>query len=348
MMKKITAVIMALLLAMSFTGLAFADDANAETEYDYTQDSSLTTTQTDYANGNIVYKAITKKGEDGKDITDEEGKAVTEIEKDENGNPKVYLGQKASAMFQITTKKVYALNNVPTTVIETPQTNEDGTPVIDPETNEQVITKTTYKVKEGGVAGQSAIYDGIIISVYYAVKCPKCHAATGGNTFKAIYDANTANPGCCVHCGCKFPAPTDESMKFYRFIGIDEESKYYDVFKDYDFTEYAKDVFGDTAKYYGDGVDLPQQYLTYTDVYDDTITGDDKYVNTLTDFKTSGETSNGTKAKIYVLLVDLEYWAEPIRKFIPNSKFIQFRANVRNVWYSIVDYILTAPFTKWL
>jgi hypothetical protein len=337
MMKKITAVIMALLLAMSFASVAFAEDAGSEADYVYSMDSSLLPIETDYANGNIVNKAITTINTDGS--------TTTEIEKDEDGSPKVYLGQQASAMFQVVTKKVYALNKVPTTVIETPQTNEDGTPVIDETTGEQKVTKTTYSVKEGGESGQSAIYDGIIISVYYAVKCPKCHGATGGKTF---YDIYSANKGYCAHCGYKFPAPTDESMKFYRFIGIDEDSSYYKVFKDYDFTEYAKDVFGDTAKYYGDGVDLPQQYLTYTDVYDDTITGDNKYVNTLTDFKTSGETSNGTKAKLYVFLVDLGYWAEPITEFLSVSKFIQFRANVRNVWYSFIDTIVTAPFTKWL
>ncbi len=337
MMKKITAVIMALLLAMSFASVAFADEASSEADYVYTKDASLLATVTDYANGNIVNKAIT--------INNEDGTTTTEIEKDEDGNPKIYLGQEATAIFQIVTKKVYALNKVPTTVIETPQVNEDGTPVIDEITGEQKISKTTYSVKEGGESGQSAIYKGIIISVYYAVKCPKCHGATGGKTFYEIYGANG---GYCAHCGYKFPAPTDESMKFYRFIGIDENSSYYKVFKDYDFTEYAKDVFGDTAKYYGDGVDLPMQYLVYTDVYDDTISGDDKYVNTLTDFNTSGETSNGTKAKLYVFLIDLEYWTEPIREFLPNSKFIQFRANVKNVWYSFVDTILTAPFTKWL
>ena len=343
MMKKITAVIMALLLAFSFTSLAFADDASGS-DYDYKVDPLVAVNETDYANGNIVYKAVNKENEDGSVVKDDDGNIVTEIEKDESGNPKVYLGQTAQAMFQITTKKVFALNKVPTTVVEKPVVDADDKAVIDETTGEQKINKTTYTVKEGGETDQSVSYQGIIISVYYAVKCPKCHGATGGKTYFAIYDVNN---GYCAHCGYKFPSPSDESMKFYRFIGVDESSEYYKLFKDYDFTEYAKDVFGDTAKYYGDGVDLPQQFLTYTDVYDDEASGDDKYVNTLTDFKTSGEASSSFKAKLYVFLTDFELWLEPVNEFLSVSKFIQFRENLRNVWYTFVDNILTAPFTKW-
>ncbi len=363
MIKKIIAVIMALVLALSLGMAAFAADAGEKKEepaaeqYDYNQDPLVTATAstvTDYANGDLIHALKDVVDKDGIPVTDKDGNVKQEIEKDEKGEPKVYLGTKTYAMYQVTAKKMFALNDVPSYTFTQELKNSDGTPIIDETTGEPRTEEITYKVKEGG-DGDSVKYEGIPVYAYYAVKCPKCKMATGGYTYYEIYSANA---GCCPHCGFTFPSPSDESMVFYRFIVVSRmstdnptsESKYYDKFKEYDFTKYSGDVFGDSAQYYGEGKDLPQQFLTYENVYDETIYDEGKQdfgatVETLTGFQTSGKAKNSTTSTLYGMLSSIELWLEPITQFLSNSLFVQMRTNIKEGWYKIIDAILTAPFT---
>lgn len=364
-MKKSIAIIMALVCSLALVSVAFA--AEEAPAYDYSKDPlvALQTPlgSTDYANGNMVYALQNVVDKDGnvvtEDMIDEYGDPVytdasqteiqqqpkTEIQKDENGEPVVYLGAPCKAIYQIATGKVFKLNDVPKEKTPVYAKDENGKVVVDDNDEKVVESYKKYKLEEGGNDG-SVKYEGITISAYYAVNCPSCKQANGGYSYLGIYQANA---GACKHCGYKFPSPSDESMKFYRFIVVDEESKYYSKFREYNFTSAAKAVFGDSAKYYGDGTDLPQQYLVYEGVFDETAVGENgeigAKVETLTGYKTSGKTKNGTMANVHILLTKIGYRFEPMYAFMGESLFVQLRANMANMFFGFIDKILHIPFT---
>ena len=395
MMKKITAIIMALTFVVSM-GCTFAyaeDGADATTAYDYTQDPlvnlDMPLGEVDYANGNMVNALDFVTDKDGNPVyeMDSEGRYVLDANKkriqktetvlDENGQPKVYLGAECYALYQVTTGKVYAVNNGPSEIVKSYSYDSNGNVVMnykypaltDDEGNElkddngytlysneperdangnvvydgPKVTETTLKLEDGG----SGAYEAIPLYAYYVLKCPACGQATGGYSYAEIYGANTENKGCCAQCGTLFPSPSDSSMKFYRFIVVHVDSSYYGSFSEYNFADAAKAVFGDTAKYYGDGTDYPQQYLVYEDTYDESIYNEETgemgaYVSVLTGFVTSGSTKNNIKATLYILLAKIGVWFEPLTNFLSVSKFIQFKANLKMLRYETIDKILSS------
>lgn len=257
-MKKITCAFMALLLAMCSLVPAFAE-GEAE-PYDYNKDSRFDVIS-DTENGEFAW------------------------------------GVHSPAMFQVVTKKMFTMGNLPT--------------------NDK---KETLKDL---LSTNDAEMEGIDVAAYYAFKCPACGKASGSMAIKSIY---SDNKGVCPHCGAAFPNP--DELKIYRFIVVPEDSAHYDIFSEYNLAKYAGDVYGATAKDYGDGKDLGQANL----VFEKNPLTNQEY---LVDFST-GKAKNDTNAVIYMLLAKLNYKLTPVMDKIVVSKLTaaiyKFRLFIAKLW----------------
>ena len=221
-------------------------------------------------------------------------------------------GGYAPCMYQIVTKEFFTLNNLPVYEEDEIETELQDTVSIDP------------------------IAEGVSLNAFYVFKCPKCGKALGGDRLSAIYGGN--HNGKCSHCEELLPDPS--TVKIYRFIVVPKSSAHYDALKVYDFASEAGAIYGETAKLYGDGKDLPQSNLIYeTDEDGNTV---------LVDFYTDGnhvETKDGFMAKLFLFLVRFQYKVTPTMERFAVSKYNEVVFKMRLAILHLNEKILTALVT---
>lgn len=212
----------------------------------------------------------------------------------------------------------------------------------------------------------------IRVAAYYVFQCPgtykdaegnetPCGAYHGAYRIQSFYSLNN---GRCSHCGQYYPNP--DQLKIYRFIVVDESKEglttHTPIMRDYDFTKYAKDVYGSTASLYGDGKDLPESCINFVIKKDDIIQradARDDYAITPADHadllnkedyitgidatgKTKPEFKDRLMAWLLTFLSKLQYKLTPALSNYANSGWAEFKFNLRVKLAGLWETILTA------
>lgn len=270
--KRILSALLAVLIVSLMAVPAFAEDAATAGDYDYLNDERLTKVS-NYNSGEFVW------------------------------------GGYSPAMYQIVTKTMFTLDNLPSKMDGSVETKLQDMVSITPE------------------------YEGVSIEALYVFKCPTCGKAVGGSTIQSIYAGN--NQGLCSHCGAKLPDPS--TVKIYRFITIPSKSDHYAILQYHDFTKAADDIYGATENLYGDGKDLPQSDLVYST--------DEKTGNlVLSDFYTSGshvEFKSGFKSNLFLFLVNFQYTVAPWTTKLAASQYNAVVQQIRLFFLHINEKVMT-------
>lgn len=225
-------------------------------------------------------------------------------------------GSLAPAMYGIMDKKVYTIDNIPKKVNEITGKEEpaivDSTNVDDPAN------------------------EGILLTAFYTFKCPACGNAVGDTS---IYNIYKAGQGKCTHCGEMLPNP--DTVKIYRMIIVDPVSQHKKTMKGYDFTKVAKEVYGPTAELYGDGKDLPEQYMIFTEKQ---IEGTEDTYTVYSDFYTKGlhgDFKDGFMARLMLFVVRFTVWLTPRSQKFDESGINDLIWKIRVKLFETVESILT-------
>jgi hypothetical protein len=225
-------------------------------------------------------------------------------------------GSLAPAMYGIMDKKVYTIDNIPKKVNEITGKEEpaivDSTNVDDPAN------------------------EGILLTAFYTFKCPKCGNAVGDTS---IYNIYKAGQGKCTHCGEMLPNP--DTVKIYRMIIVDPVSQHKKTMKGYDFTKVAKEVYGPTAELYGDGKDLPEQYMIFTERQ---IEGTEDTYTVYSDFYTKGihgDFKDGFMARLMLFIVRFTVWLTPRSQKFDESGINDLIWKIRIKLFETLEGILT-------
>ena len=225
-------------------------------------------------------------------------------------------GSLAPAMYGIMSKEVYTIDNIPKKVNEITGKEEpaivDSTNVDDPAN------------------------EGILLTAFYTFKCPKCGNAVGDTS---IYNIYKAGQGKCTHCGEMLPNP--DTVKIYRMIIVDPNSPHKKTMKGYDFTKVAKEVYGPTAELYGDGKDLPEQYMIFTERQ---IEGTEDTYTVYSDFYTKGihgDFKDGFMARLMLFIVRFTVWLTPRSQKFDESGINDLIWKIRVKLFETLEGILT-------
>ncbi len=225
-------------------------------------------------------------------------------------------GSLAPAMYGIMSKEVYTIDKIPTKVNEITGKEEpaivDATNVDDPAN------------------------EGVLLAAFYTFKCPKCGNAVGDTS---IYNIYKAGQGKCTHCGEMLPNP--DTVKIYRMIIVDPVSQHKKTMKGYDFTKVAKEVYGPTAELYGDGKDLPEQYMIFTERQ---IEGTEDTYTVYSDFYTKGihgDFKDGFMARLMLFIVRFTVWLTPRSQKFDESGINDLIWKIRVKLFETLEGILT-------
>ena len=213
-------------------------------------------------------------------------------------------GAPSPAIYSIVEKKVYTIAGIPT--------------------RENEFTGATEPALVDLTNVDNPEYEGVTLAAFYTFKCPECGNAVGATS---VYDIYREGQGNCVHCGKLLPNP--ETVKIYRMIIVDPNSPHKKTMKGYDFTKVAKEVYGATAGLYGDGKDLPEQYMIYTEK---TLEGTDSTYTVYSDFYTSGlhgDFKEGFMARLMLFIVRFIVWLTPRAQSFDESGYNAFVWKIR-------------------
>ena len=233
-------------------------------------------------------------------------------------------GQYSPAYFYPLDKSVHTINEIPKVVDE--ETGE--------ETDEDLYVDSTSCDPE---------YEIIRIAAFYVFECPNCGMAHGDFSLINIYSKCS---GVCIGCQSKLPDP--KTVKIYRYIVLDETknngSSHSTTMRYYDFSKYAKDVYGDTASLYGDGKDLPENSITFAGYGSSLPTRDNgEYdITAMATTSVKAETGDRLKAWLLVFLTKLQYKLGPKLANYADSSWAAFKNNVRVTFAGIWQNFLIA------
>lgn len=260
-------------------------------------------------------------------------------------------GVYSPAYYHVISKKVQPLGTIPKVVDE--ETGE--------ETDKDLYEDSLSCLPENEI---------IRIAAYYVFQCPgtykdadgnetPCGAYHGAYRIQSFYSLNN---GKCSHCGKSYPNPSE--LKIYRFIVVDESAEgittHTPTMRDYDFTKYAKDVYGSTASLYEGGKDLPESCIDFVIKSDDIVQrseAKDDYAITPPDTllnkedyirgidptgKTKPEFGDRFMAWLLTFLSKLQYKLTPVLNGYANSAWAEFKYNLRVKLAGIWETVLTA------
>jgi len=237
-------------------------------------------------------------------------------------------GHYSPAYFYPLDKTVHPISDIPKAVDE--ETGE--------ETDKDLYVDSTSCEPE---------YEIIRIAAFYVFKCPNCGMAHGDYSLRDLY---TKASGTCCNEECGKLLPNPNTLKIYRFIVLDESSTgattHSKTMRYYDFTKYAKDVYGSTANLYGDGTDLPENSITFAE-YKSSLPVRDNQEYNITDIATTSvkaERGDSIKAWLLVFLTKLQYKLGPKLADYADSSWAAFKNNIRvnmaNTWESFLIAIV--------
>ncbi len=225
-------------------------------------------------------------------------------------------GSLAPAMYGIMDKKVYTIDGIP------PKTNE-----ITGKEEPSIVDATNV---------DDPANEGVRLAAFYTFKCPHCDNALGDIS---IYNIYKSGQGKCTHCGEMLPNP--DTVKIYRMIIVDPSSPHKKTMKGYDFTKVAKEVYGSTAELYGDGKDLPEQYMIFSERQ---IEGTEDTYTVYSDFYTSGlhgDFKDGFMARLMLFIVRFTVWLTPRAKKFDESGYNDLVWNIRVKLFETLESFLT-------